>query len=78
MLRFYCEELLVPRPTLQAGGLSLVGCPLQLIQYIRYYPPYLKFSIRNLKTRRAVVTGNSLTAVLIMILLLVWEINGSF
>ena len=37
---FYGEELLVPRPTPQAGGPPLVGCPRLLIQYIRSHPPY--------------------------------------
>jgi hypothetical protein len=42
----------------QAGGPPLVGCPRLLIQYIPSYPPYLKAvpSIRNLRTRHAVVT----------------------
>jgi hypothetical protein len=41
-----------------AGGPPLVGCPRLLIQYIRSYPPYLEgiSSIRNLRTRHAVVT----------------------
>jgi hypothetical protein len=34
-LIFYAEELLAPRPTSQAGGPPLVGCPRLLIQYIR-------------------------------------------
>jgi hypothetical protein len=42
----------------QAGGSPLVGCPRLFIQYIRSYSPYLEavFSIRNLRTRHAVVT----------------------
>jgi hypothetical protein len=57
-LIFYSEDLLVPRPTLQAGGPPLVGCTRLLIQYIRVYPPYLEVvsSIRKLRTRHAVVT----------------------
>jgi hypothetical protein len=57
-LIFYGEELLAPRRTPQAGGPPLVGCPRLLIQYIRSYPPYLEAvsSIRNLRTRHAVVT----------------------
>jgi hypothetical protein len=37
---------------------TLVGCPWLLIQYIRSYSPYLEviFSIRNLRTRHAMVT----------------------
>jgi hypothetical protein len=50
-LIFYGEQLL----NLQAGGPSLVGCPRLLIQYIRSYPPYHVSSIRNLRTRHAVV-----------------------
>jgi hypothetical protein len=57
-LIFYGEELLAPRPTAQVGGPLLVGCPRLLIEYIRSYPPYLEVvsSIRNLRTRPAVVT----------------------
>jgi hypothetical protein len=57
-LIFYGEEF-APRPTPQAGGPPLVGCPRLLIQYIRSYPPYLEgvSSIRNLRTRPVVVTG---------------------
>jgi hypothetical protein len=45
-------------PNPQAEGPLLVGCPRLLIQYIRSYPPYLEavFSIRNLRTRHALVT----------------------
>jgi len=32
--------LLALRPTSQAGGPPLLGCPWLLIQYIRSYPPY--------------------------------------
>jgi len=39
VILFYGEELLAPRPTLQAGGSPLVGCPRLLIQYICNYPP---------------------------------------
>jgi len=51
--------LLTPRPTPgQAVGLPLVGCPRLLIQCIRSYPPHPEAvsSIRNLRTRQAVVT----------------------
>jgi hypothetical protein len=46
-------------PNLKAGGVPLVGCPRMLIQYIRSNPPYLEAvsSIRNLRTRHAMVTG---------------------
>jgi len=40
MIRVYCEQLLAPRPTPQAGGLLLSSCPQLLIQYIRSYPPH--------------------------------------
>ncbi|KAJ4443747.1 hypothetical protein ANN_05525 [Periplaneta americana] len=48
-----------PSPNPQAGEPLLIGCPRLLIQYIRSYPPYLEAvsSIRNLKTRHAVVIG---------------------
>jgi hypothetical protein len=47
-----------PTPNHQDGGPPLIGCPRLLIQYIRSYPPYLEAvsSIRNLRTRHAVVT----------------------
>jgi hypothetical protein len=47
-----------PTPNLQAGGPLLFGCPKLLIQYISSYSPYLEVvsSIRNLRTRHAVVT----------------------
>jgi hypothetical protein len=47
-----------PPPNPQAGGPPPVVCPRLLIQYIRSYPPYLEAvsSIRNLRTRHAVVT----------------------
>jgi hypothetical protein len=55
-LFFYGEEL-APRPTpkLEDHPLSAVSTA---IQYIRSYPPYLETisSIRNLRTRHAVVT----------------------
>jgi len=56
---FFYDDLLAPSPNSQAGGPSLVGCPLLFIQYIRSYPPYLEavYSIRNPGTRHAVVTG---------------------
>jgi hypothetical protein len=47
-----------PAPNPQGGGPPLVGCPRLLIQYIRSYPPYLEAvsSVRNVRTRHAVVT----------------------
>jgi hypothetical protein len=49
---------LAPPLNTQAGGLPPVGCLRLLLQYIRSYPPYLQAvsSIRNLRTRHAVVT----------------------
>ena len=45
-------------PNPQAGGPPLVRYPRLLIQFIRSYPPYRsRSSIRNLRTRHAVVTG---------------------
>jgi hypothetical protein len=45
-------------PNPQAGGLPFIGCPRLLIQCISSYPPYLEAvsSIRNLRSRHAVVT----------------------
>jgi hypothetical protein len=46
-------------PNSQASGPLLFSCPRLLIQYIRSYPAYLEISsVRNLRTRHAVVTGN--------------------
>jgi hypothetical protein len=47
-----------PTPNPKAGGPPVVGCTWLLIQYIRNYPPYREAvsSIRNLRTRHAVVT----------------------
>jgi hypothetical protein len=49
-----------PPPNPQARGPPPVGCPRLLIQYIRSYRPYLEdvSSIRNLRTRHAVVKGD--------------------
>jgi hypothetical protein len=54
--------VVIPPPNPQAGGPPPVGSPRLLIQYIRRYPPYLEAvsSIRNLRTRHAVVTGDPL------------------
>ena len=49
-------------PNPQAGGPPLVGCPRLLIQFIRSYLHIGgRSSIRNLKTRHAVVTGTHYT-----------------
>jgi hypothetical protein len=47
-----------PTPNPQTGGPPIVDCLRLLIQYIRNYPLYLEAvsSIRNLRTRHAVVT----------------------
>jgi hypothetical protein len=52
-----------PSPNPEAGGLPNVGCPRQLIQYIRSYPSCLEAvsSIRNPRTRHTVVTGTHIT-----------------
>jgi hypothetical protein len=51
-----------PPPNPQAGGPPTVSCPRLFIQYIRSYPPYLEAvsSIRNPRTRHAVLTVDSL------------------
>jgi hypothetical protein len=57
-LIFLQRGVFSPTPNPLAGGPPLVDCPRLLIEYIRSYPPYLEAvsSIRNLRTRRAVVT----------------------
>jgi hypothetical protein len=54
----FTRGIVSPTPDPQAEGSPHVGSPRLLIQYIRSYPPYLEagFSIRNLRTRHAVVT----------------------
>jgi hypothetical protein len=49
-------------PNPQAGGPPLIGCPRLLIQYIRSHLLYLDIitSIRNLRTRHAMVTRGSI------------------
>jgi hypothetical protein len=61
-----------PTPNPQAGGPSLVGCPRLLIQYIRSYPQYLETvsSIRNLRTRHAVVTRDPPNMDLLVLILI--------
>jgi hypothetical protein len=51
-------------PYLHVGGPPLVDCLLLLIEYSRRYPPYLEAvsSIRNLRTRHAVVTRDPLNS----------------
>jgi hypothetical protein len=58
-LEFCGEELFSARPTPQAGGPPLVGCPRLLIEYIHSYLPYLQAvsSICNPRMRHAVMTG---------------------
>jgi hypothetical protein len=57
MIRFYGEELLEPRPTPK-----LEDHPFSA--FCRSYPPYRRpFSIRNPRTRHAVVTGTHLSRV---------------
>jgi hypothetical protein len=55
--------MLAPRPTPQAGEPPLSSCPRLLIQYISSYLPYLETvtSIRDLKTRHAVVIETHIT-----------------
>jgi hypothetical protein len=54
--------LYIPPPlNPQDGGSPPVGCPRLLVQYISSYPPYLEaVSIRNLRTRLAMVTKTHL------------------
>jgi hypothetical protein len=55
---YFLRWVVSPTPNPQAGGPPLVGCPRLLVQYIRSYPPKLEgvSSIRNLRTRHAVMT----------------------
>jgi len=61
MIRFYGEELLAPRPTpkLEDNPLSAVRCCLINIFDLFAAPFHIeyRFSIRNLRTRHAVVEG---------------------
>jgi hypothetical protein len=61
-IRGFTLGVFSPKPNPQAGGPPPVGCTRLLIQYILSYPPYLETvsSIRNLRTRHAVVTGDTL------------------
>jgi hypothetical protein len=54
---FLRREVVSPTPKPQLGGPSFFGCPRLRIQYSRGYLPYLEAvsSIRNLRTRHAVV-----------------------
>jgi hypothetical protein len=54
---FLRRGVVSPTPDNQAGGPLLIGWPRLRIQYIRSYPPYTEAisSIRNLRTRHAVV-----------------------
>jgi hypothetical protein len=51
-----------PTPNPQTGRPPFVGRPWLLIQYISSYPPYVEAisSIRNLRTRQALVTRDPL------------------
>lgn len=55
-LNFITKEI-SPSPNPQAGGLPAVGCQRLLIRSVTGHPPYVEiaFSIRNIKTRQAVV-----------------------
>jgi hypothetical protein len=64
LLMSFCNKLIClrwrvfsPTPNPQVRGQPLTGCPRLFIQYIRSHPPYLQavFSIRNLRTPRALV-----------------------
>jgi hypothetical protein len=57
-MRFGTLGVVSPTPVPQAEEPPLIVCLRLLIQYIRNYPPYLEnfFSIRNPRTRHAVVT----------------------
>jgi hypothetical protein len=59
---FFQSRTVSSRPNIQAGGPPSVGHPGLLIHYIRSYTPYLAavFPVRNLRTRHAVVTRDSL------------------
>jgi hypothetical protein len=67
-----------PPPNPQAGRQPVVGCPRLLIQYIRSYPPYLEAvsSIRNLRTRHAVVTRDSLNMAFLVIVTIISVVFG--
>jgi hypothetical protein len=56
----------------------LAGCPRLLIQDIRSYPPYLEgvSSIRNLRTRHAVVTSDPPNIVIYMSI--IYIIKGKY
>jgi hypothetical protein len=56
---FSRRGIVSPTPNPQAGGPPFAVCPRLLIHYFRTYPPYLEgvSSIRNLRTRRAVMTS---------------------
>jgi hypothetical protein len=62
LIFFLRWEVVSPTPKSQPGGPLLVGCPRLLIQYIRRYPLCLEAvsSNRNLRTRHAIVTRDSL------------------
>jgi hypothetical protein len=63
-VRFWGEEILGPPPTPKAWWPPHVGCLRLFIKYIHSYRPYCEavFSCCNLRTRRALMTGNFWTA----------------
>jgi hypothetical protein len=65
-------------PNSQAGGPHLVSCPLLLIHYIRSYPPYLEAvsSVRNLRTRHAVVTRDPTNMDILYLLIIPYVYSG--
>jgi hypothetical protein len=73
---FLWRGVVSPTPNLQAGGLPLVNCPWLFIQYICSYPPYLEAipSIRNVRTRHAVVTKDPLNMDNIVIIM--YRVSG--
>jgi hypothetical protein len=64
-----------PSTNPKAGGPPSFGCQRLLIQYIRSYLPYMApvFSIRNLKTRYAMVTGTHITWAIIWDAITTWN-----
>jgi hypothetical protein len=60
--KFLRWGIVSPPPNPQVGVPPRVGCLLLLTQYTRSHPPHLEavFSIRNLRTRCAVVTRDTL------------------
>jgi hypothetical protein len=65
MFFFIQWGVVISTPNRHSGGSSIVVYPRLLTQYIRSYPPYLEVvsSIRNPRTRQAVVTKDPLNMV---------------